>query len=142
MSEIEERLVPTVKRLVKLTKLDLKIKSLKFFKIEPQDYFGELHKPITKIDEFEPKSEIFVEIVVDHKQIGKCRLVIKGIVDNNGNIDFVYSEMPTIPTSPEDMKKDKTLKKRMLEYVKKYQSYLATLLNALINIAMAILKRA
>ena len=137
MSVVEE----TAKRITKLMKLNLKIKSLKIFKLEEQNYFAELHKPIEKIEEFTPKSKIFFEADIEHKEVGRCRLILKGRVDKDGRIDFVHSEMPTIPTEPDYIEMDNKLRERATEFFKEYQSYIVTVLNAIINIAIAIIKK-
>lgn len=141
MSEIEKKLLPIAKRTIKFLKLDLKITSLKIFRIVEDNYLGELHKPIEKIEEFTPNSEIFVEVEVEHAKVGKCRAIIKGQVDESGHIDFIHIETPVIPTSPEHIKEDKTLKKKAAELFRKYQNFIGTVVNAIINIAIAIIKK-
>lgn len=141
MSEFEKEILVQTKALLKFTKIDLKIRSLRIYKVVEQEYLGELHKEIEKIEELTPNSDVFIELELEHKDVGKCRAIIKGRVDLSGHIDFAHAEMPTIPIRPEDIEADKTLKEKIAEFFEKYQNYVSTLLNAVINVAIAIIKK-
>lgn len=142
MSEIQSNVLPIARKVLRLNKLGFRILSLKIFKILETDFHGELHQEVNQINELTPSSQIFMEVDIEHETIGRSRIVIKGCVDENGEIQFIHTEIPIVPTQPDSTNPDKSLKKEMKEFLKEYQSLLTVILSAVLNLAISILKKA